>query len=55
MAGVELAGRRVGVIGGTIDRGDIGGEDGGVVEGDIEALTTKDAERGLQESLRRQL
>jgi hypothetical protein len=44
----------VGVIGATI--GDMGGEDDGdMLGGDIEAVRGRDAERGLQESLRRQL
>lgn len=53
--GVVPAGALVGVIGGTMTRGDMGGEDGGVLEGDMEAVVEKEAERGLQESLRRQL
>ena len=52
MAG--LVGRRVGVMGGTIVRGDMGGEAGGVVGSDMEAVG-QEADNGLQESLRRQL
>lgn len=44
--------RRVGVIGATI-RGERGGEDGGV--GIVVGIEGIEAERGLQESLRRQL
>ena len=45
----------MGVMGATIIRGDIGGEVGGVVVEDIEEFDEKEAERGLWESLRRQL
>ena len=52
-------GRRVGVNGGTIIRGDIGGELGGVVVEDEDMVGVvedgQDAANGLQESLRRQL
>lgn len=50
MEGIISVGTLVGVIGATIVRGERGGETGGVV--DMEGI---DAERGLQESLRRQL
>lgn len=53
--GVGPMGAFVGVIGATMTRGDIGGEDGGVVDGDMEAVVEREADRGLQESLRRQL
>lgn len=43
---------RVGVIGATIVRGERGGDAGGVYEVEAEGI---EAERGLQESLRRQL
>lgn len=51
---------RVGVIGATIVRGERGGEEGGVVVFDeivegMEDIEGIEAERGLQESLRRQL
>lgn len=45
----------MGTIGGTIVRGDIGGEAGGEVGADMEELEEMEAERGLWESLRRQL
>lgn len=50
----ELVGRRVGVMGGTMVRGDMGGEAGGVVGKDMEVVG-QEADKGLQESLRRQL
>lgn len=40
---------------GAMDRGDIGGEAGGEVEGVIDVVVMREAERGLRESLRRQL
>lgn len=43
----------MGVIGATMVRGERGGDAGGVV--DIVDIEGRDAERGLQESLRRQL
>lgn len=52
MEGIGLVGSLVGVMGATIVRGERGGEVGGVVDMDMEGM---DAERGLQESLRRQL
>lgn len=57
---LELVGRRVGVNGATIIRGDMGGELGGVVEDDDEedimgVVDGHEADNGLQESLRRQL
>lgn len=54
MEGIVLVGTRVGVMGATIVRGERGGEVGGVVE-DMLDMEGMDAERGLQESLRRQL
>lgn len=48
----------VGVIGGTMIRGDMGGDPGGVVvmvEEAIEAVVGNEADSGLHESLRRQL
>lgn len=45
---------RVGVIGATIVRGESGGELGGVDRVFVIGIEGKDAERGLQESLRRQ-
>lgn len=45
----------MGTIGGTMVRGDIGGEAGGEVGADMEELEEREAERGLCESLRRQL
>lgn len=59
---LDLVGRRVGVNGATIIRGDMGGEFGGVVveeeEDDDDIMGVVDgqeADKGLQESLRRQL
>jgi hypothetical protein len=58
VVGILIEGMRVGVIWGTIVRGERGGEVGGVVvifeEVDID-IEGRDAESGLQESLRRQL
>jgi hypothetical protein len=51
---VLVLGIRVGIIGATMVRGERGGDVGGVVE-DIVDIEGKDAERGLRESLRRQL
>lgn len=48
--GIGLVGTLVGVMGATIVRGRSGGEGGGVM-----GMEGIDAERGLQESLRRQL
>lgn len=55
--GILMAGiGRVGVIGATIVRGESGGEVGGDVEREEMFVTDgREAERGLQESLRRQL
>lgn len=47
-------GLRVGVMGATMVRGDMGGEVGGEVEGGMEAVEGQEADNGLQESLRRQ-
>ena len=64
MLGIEVVGILVGVIGATMVRGDRGGEVGGVVEEeeieevvieDILFMEGREAESGLQESLRRQL
>lgn len=54
---IGLVGTLVGVIGATIVRGERGGDVGGVVEDMLGMLDMegKDAERGLLESLRRQL
>lgn len=59
---LDLVGRRVGVNGATIIRGDMGGELGGVVveeeddDDDIMGVVDgQEADKGLQESLRRQL
>lgn len=46
---------RVGVIGATIVRGERGGEAGGVDGVVVMGIEGIEAERGLQESLRRQL
>lgn len=48
-------GLRVGVMGATMARGDMGGEVGGEVERGMEAVEGQEADNGLQESLRRQL
>lgn len=57
MEATGLVGTLVGVIGATIVRGERGGDVGGVVEDMLGMLDMegKDAERGLLESLRRQL
>lgn len=54
---IRKDGTPVGVMGATIVRGERGGEVGGVVEVMVDMLDMegKDAERGLRESLRRQL
>lgn len=51
--GFVAKGTRVGVIGATMVRGERGGDAGGDV--DMVDIEGRDAERGLQESLRRQL
>lgn len=58
MDDIGVEGTRVGVIGATMVRGDRGGDVGGVVVvcmEDILVIEGIEAERGLQESLRRQL
>lgn len=55
MGALDLEDTRVGVRGATIIRGDIGGELGGVVEEDMVVVEGQEADKGLQESLRRQL
>jgi hypothetical protein len=58
MEDIGVEGTRVGVIGATMVRGDRGGDVGGVVVvcmEDILVIEGIEAERGLQESLRRQL
>lgn len=54
MLGIGMVCALVGVIGATMVRGDRGGEVGGVVETEDD-MEGHEADRGLQESLRRQL
>ena len=56
IAGMGRLGTLVGVMGATMGRGERGGEVGGVVfMADMEDMDGREAERGLRESLLRQL